>query len=453
MAQGRVLCVHPWIVDFAAYDLWIRPLGLLSIVAVLREHEYEIDWLDCMDRAHPALLSWQGLETPKDRGYGCGHYHTEIVDKPSILRDVPRHLRRYGLPTELFESVLDKLATPDVILVTSKMTYWYLGVHEAIRQLKERYPNVPLVLGGTYATLCYEHAKAHSGADHVIPGEGECSALRLVNQLTGGPVAGCEYTHPIPAHDLVHHRKASVLTTTRGCPMHCTYCASNILSQGFHLYPTDRVLAEIDACFDLGARHFAFYDDALLMRAEEHIHPILEAIIQRGYPVDFHTPNAVHAACINDALARQLLRARFRTIRMGLETVDPERQKLTGGKVSNASFARAVVALRKAGFVGTQIGAYVLVGLPGQTLPELESTVRFVHDQGAQVKLAFYSPIPGTVDWEQAVADGQIPADADPLLHNNTLLPLRTDTSWEQLERFKRWVYMGNRAVTTTPRG
>ena len=34
---GQVLLVNPWIYDFAAHNLWIEPLGLLTIAAALRD--------------------------------------------------------------------------------------------------------------------------------------------------------------------------------------------------------------------------------------------------------------------------------------------------------------------------------------------------------------------------------------------------------------------------------
>ena len=29
--MAHVLCIHPWIYDFAAYNTWIEPLGLLAV--------------------------------------------------------------------------------------------------------------------------------------------------------------------------------------------------------------------------------------------------------------------------------------------------------------------------------------------------------------------------------------------------------------------------------------
>jgi len=83
---------------------------------------------------------------------------------------------------EWFREELQLIPKPDLILVTSFMTYWYPGVNETIRIIKETYSETPLILGGIYAGLCNEHAVSHSGADVVVAG----SCERNILQLKGG---------------------------------------------------------------------------------------------------------------------------------------------------------------------------------------------------------------------------------------------------------------------------
>ncbi|RLC23795.1 MAG: B12-binding domain-containing radical SAM protein, partial [Deltaproteobacteria bacterium] len=49
----NILLVNPWIHDFAAYDFWAKPLGLLSLASILRQHGFSITYIDCLDRFHP----------------------------------------------------------------------------------------------------------------------------------------------------------------------------------------------------------------------------------------------------------------------------------------------------------------------------------------------------------------------------------------------------------------
>jgi len=52
-----VLLINPPVYDFAAYDLFSKPLGLLYLAARLRRAGYTVRLIDCMDRHHPALLA------------------------------------------------------------------------------------------------------------------------------------------------------------------------------------------------------------------------------------------------------------------------------------------------------------------------------------------------------------------------------------------------------------
>lgn len=425
--KGQVLLINPWIYDFAAHNLWIEPVGLLTVAAVLRDNSYAVTVVDCLAH-HPGV--------PRPRPDGSGKFLKTVVDKPEPVAFVPRHYGRYGLPFEQFDAALAAAPVPDVVLVASGMTYWFPGVVEAIRRVSVRFGTVPVALGGIYATLCAEHARRHSGAGRVIAGPGVADALRFVDEVTGHASAAQRYaepcTWPSPAHELAPRSFAGVVTSW-GCPYRCTYCASYRLQPVFVQREPSAVADEIAACVQRGIHDFAFYDDALLVGPERHIVPILEGILAHGLAVRFHTPNGLHAGEITAELACLMRRADFATIRLSLETVEPGRQRATGGKVTTGAFAQAVTHLQAAGFDSKQLGAYILAGLPGQPLSEVESTIRFVQHLGVQAKLALFSPIPGTPEGDRA-----LPPDADPLLHNNTVYPYLVGEGYvRELERIK----------------
>lgn len=451
--KGRILLINPWIYDFAAYCEWTEPLGLLSIAAVLKENDYEVALVDCLDRRHPKLPP--GL---RDDKYGCGKFLKTPVESPSAVSHIRRRYGRYGLPIEVFEEELDSQPRPDTILVTSGMTYWYAGAFEAITMVKARFPDVPVMLGGIYATLCYDHAREKSGADYVVRGEGELQALRLVDELTGNRSDYSRYTDsldsfPWPLHELRRNQGYAAIQTSRGCPFHCSYCASSLLHpQGFRCRDPRNVADEIEHCKQaLGIRDFALYDDALLVEAENHIHVLLDEVLRRGLACRFHTPNGLHARYIDPALAAKMHQAGFTTIRLGLETADALEQRRTGPKVNNEDFRAAVHNLRAAGFRAQQITAYVLMGLPGQQAGEVMDSVDFVHECGAQVQITLYSLIPGTLEWERAVHEGHIEAGADPLLHNDSIYPFPwSQASLEDFERAKARATAGNQALAAS---
>ncbi|MEN6385724.1 MAG: hypothetical protein ABFD79_11075 [Phycisphaerales bacterium] len=45
-----ILLVNPPIYDFAAYDFWLRPLGMLSFAGKIADAEFQL--FDFLDRSH-----------------------------------------------------------------------------------------------------------------------------------------------------------------------------------------------------------------------------------------------------------------------------------------------------------------------------------------------------------------------------------------------------------------
>lgn len=443
---NNLLLINPWVYDFAAYDLWAKPLGLLCLAALLEKNGWKIEYIDCLDVHHPALktLSPKG---PRRKPDHRGHFYQEEVPKPSLLQGIPRRFYRFGLPPEAFRKALQALPAPQAVLVTSGMTYWYPGVHEVIGIVKEVFPSVPVILGGIYATLCAEHAEETSGTDFVIKGWGEIQVLELMEGLTGTvpsylPDLDDLDTFPSPAFGLYPHLDYCCVLTSRGCPFLCTYCASPLLNPRFVKREPVRVVKEIERyAVEYGVEDIAFYDDALLVDRQFAI-SLLQEIGERGITVRFHAPNGLHARGITEEVAHLMRQVGLVTIRLGLETASYERQLATGNKVSNEEFHSAVQHLQQAGYTPQEIGGYILAGLPGQERAEIEETIRFVRECGARPYLAEYSPLPGTPLWAEAVRGSPFDLHGEPLFHNNTILPCRWEgLAWDDLQALKAMVH------------
>lgn len=440
----RILLVNPWIHDFAAFDAWSKPLGLLYIAAVLKSEGFSVRLIDCLDWRHPSPHA-----RPKRLKNGSGHYRKTEIPKPAPLRHVPRKYSRYGIEPSDFRRKLVEGENPDAVFVTSMMTYWYPGVFEAIRIIRECLPGVPVVLGGIYATLCPDHALRFSGADLVVTGDilpiapgnnqkeftaGGATRYPLSLQnileevLEVDPAIHSRYNSldalPYPAYDLLPDPDQVALITSRGCPYSCTYCASSYLQETFETRAPHAVVDEIAFWNDRqGIRNFSFYDDALLVDSQNRAVPMLEEIIRRNLDCAFHCPNGLHIREINPKTASLLYRAGFRTLRFGLETAETKGQLESGGKVCNEETLQAVRYLLEAGYRGEDIGMYLLWGLPGQEASSAMASIAFVASLGVYPIITEYSPIPRTPLWPDAVAASHLDLEKEPLFHNNTILP------------------------------
>ncbi|MGV8059365.1 MAG: B12-binding domain-containing radical SAM protein [Smithellaceae bacterium] len=439
----NILLINPWIYDFAAYDFWLKPLGLLYLGSLLRRTNHQVHFIDCLDPYHPDMQAMG--KKPQRHAYGDGKFFRQVIEKPEKLKMISRNYCRYGITPDIFRHELVSHQDADIVLVTSLMTYWYPGVVEAIRIIKEALPHAPVVLGGKYATLCYDHALQYSGADYVIRGSGERQILQLVKKIFAekqsfDPDMEDLDTLPYPAFDLVRNLEQVPLITSRGCPFHCSYCASHILNDQFRRRNPLKVVDEIEYWQkNFNVKNFTFYDDALLVNPTEMITLLLREVAKRNLSCNFHCPNGLHLREINKEISQLLYNSGFKTIRFGFETSDFNRQMETGGKVKNEELKRAVRQLKSAGYQTDDIGIYLLCGLPGQRAKEVSDSIEFVRDCGAKPVLAEYSPIPGTKMWDEAVALSPFDIQGEPLYHNNTLLPCRNnDFSVDVYDELKR---------------
>lgn len=414
-------------------------MGLLTLASILRLHEYNVYYIDCLDRFHQ-----KAVKTDPHARYGRGPYLKTMIPKPDGLEDVSRNYSRYGIREEWFRDDLLSIPKPDLILVTSLMTYWHQGVRHSVDIIKEIYPNALVVLGGIYATLCQDHAELNSGADKVITGQAVQHILKVAEKFTGFAVSP-KYnpdnpdTYPYPAFNLQRKISYIPILTSTGCPFSCAYCASHFLNPERALRSPKSVVEEI--CYwheKYGVIDFVFYDDALLVDAEKHAVPILEKIIQMGMNLRFHTPNAVHVQCISNQTADLMYKAGFKTLRLGLETAAFEKRKDFDKKVTEDEFMKAVACLKNAGFNKDQVGAYLLAGLPGQTINSIEDSIKTVKQNNITPVIAHYSPIPHTAMWKKAVASSRYKLESDPVFSNNSILPCRKEPfSWETISYLK----------------
>lgn len=408
MKRPRILLVNPAIYDFAAYDFWLKPYGLLSVAGQLRG-QADFVLFDYLDRLHPFVADREGLQSDQ---WGRGRFLRERIEKPECLESIPRYFRRFGLPRDCFTMFCEGQDPFDYVLIQTVMTYWYPGVREVIDDVRRAWPNAQIVLGGNYVTICPDHA-ARLGADLLVPGT-DLDPLWRWLQL--------EPDSSQPAlWDACDRLDMGVLKLAQGCPFKCTYCSVPKVYGEFKPRSLERSLAEFDLLVARGATNIAFYDDALLYEAETVLKPFLQEVIGRDVAVNLHTPNALNARFVTAELAELMVRAGFKTFYLGFESSSRQWQQSTGAKVYSEELAQAVGHLVACGADPANITAYQIVGHPNSDIQELEASMQFVHSLGIRGMLADFSPIPGTPDGD--ACRRWVDLD-EPLMHNKSAFPV-----------------------------
>ena len=406
--KPKILLVNPPVYDFAAYDFWLKPYGLLTVAGYLRGR-VDFKLFDYMDRE---VAPGAGREELTSDRWGRGRFHCENIPGPPVLAAIPRHYRRFGLPRNIFTDFLAREGPFDFVFVQTMMTYWYQGIEEVIEDLREAWPRAKIVMGGNYATLCPDHAQ-RLGADFVAHGT---DLQPLWDYLQLPP----DLDQP-PLWEAYSRLTVGAVKLTDGCPFNCTYCSVPKVYGNFKSRSVGHSLAELELLRSLGAKNIAFYDDALLFQPEETLIPFLEEVIKRNMRVNFHDPNALNARFITASLAELMVRAGFKTFYLGFESASVQWQKLTGSKVFSQELAHAAEYLIAAGAEPANITAYQILGHPHIGIQELESSMRFVHSLGIRGMLADFSPIPGTPDGDYCRK--WVNMD-EPLMHNKTAFPI-----------------------------
>ncbi|MBP7495377.1 MAG: radical SAM protein [Spirochaetales bacterium] len=468
------LLVVPPVYDFALYDLYLKPYGLLRIGRWLVEGGWDVVLVNGLDYTDPDTASRMGF--PRRKPDGTGKFFRSVVETPAPLKGLiqarisrgewKKHFARYGIDREVFLHRLRKLEgensqirplsrayksrRPDLIFLATGMTYWYPGAEEAAFLCKELYPEVPLIVGGVYATLLPEHCHKITRADLVVSGENITPLSDFLSQMNL-PTPVCPVPlRPLPLRSI--WADAGVIRLNTGCPFHCTYCASRLLCPSFIPgNPGEAITAFRELRETCGTRNFAFYDDALLFQKEKVLLPFLDEVIRDGLrekggtfsgdlPIRFYLPNGVHLEGVDRETVCLMRRAGVAEIRIGLESTSTEFHQQYDRKVNPAIFPEVIAILKEAGYKEEDISVYILAGLPGQEAEEVEESIRFVKKQHVRVRLAEYSPIPGTALWENSIRQCSYPLAEEPLFHNNSLFALEGEKfSYADLISFQRY--------------
>jgi radical SAM superfamily enzyme YgiQ (UPF0313 family) len=439
----KIVFVNPWIYDFTAYDLWAKPLGLLYLAGIIDRYvkEVKLFYIDILDRYSGDIR--KKIKIPKPRIDGRGKFHREVIEKPKIYDKIPRNYSRYGFTEEIFIEKLRQIGEADIFMVASTMTYWYPGVHRAIALIKELYPKSEVWLGGIYPTLLKSFAEKESGADFVGVGRFENYLLPILKErgfkVKNNPVFNSIGELPYPLYSLEKNHPYLPFMTSFGCPYRCPYCASHILTGGFFQKKTELMYEELFFYKrKYHVEHIVFYDDALLVNKKNRLLPLLRKLREKGLSFSFHTPNGIHIRELDYETAKELKESNFKTLRLSLETGVENLVDELAPKLKLEDYEKAIFNLEKAGFKRKTMETYILFGHPEQRYEDMEKTIKFVSKYKVPVKFSYFSPIPGTPNYQKLIDKGVLKKDDDPLIQNKiAFVYLKSNLSFEEIHELK----------------
>ncbi len=421
--KKNVLLINPYIEDFSAYDHFSKPLGLIWLSSYLKEH-FDVSFIN-------ALYRLSKDEKVKFKPDGTGDFPKRKIPVPENLKDIPREFKRYGIKEESFIKKLKEVPKPDYIFITSGMTYWYTGLKYTVSILKDIYPHSKVILGGIYATILPQHAKENVKFDYIVSFQNIYKVLEELEKILN---VNFSREFKFPDYEILGEYYYIPLLTSTGCVFNCSYCIGSKLNKFEQFVPENIASLIMVLHKKFNTKNFVFYDDALLVNANNHIIPLLRKIVEMEINVNFYTPNGLHIRYLTEEIAYLMKKSGFVDIRLSLESIDENFQVKSGNKTSKEDFIKAMEILYKAGFERKNIKVYTLLNVPEYENRNIERTMEFVFSNGGQPMLAFFSPIPNTKDFLKA---SRITDLSDPLFHNNTVYLYRSGFDLEYFQYLK----------------
>ena len=356
---------------------------------------------------------------------------------------------------------------PQLIGVSMTTRQW-LRARDVLGGLR-RLCDIPVVVGGLHATFSPEEVLRHEGIDYLCLGEGEAALLDLVEALQAGrgvadggianiwakggkrpalrnPIEPLDAL-PFLARDLLDERwGVRHLTTQRGCPFPCTFCAARMYDQLYASGETKRygrrrsqtsVLAELAALRAQGPLNYVIFLDDTFTIQHAWVREFCKAYA-REIAVSFSLNARVET--VSQTLLQDLAAAGCKHIIYGVESGSERvRRDIMKRAASNQRFREVFRWTREAGIMAT---ANYILGTPGESRAEMAETID-LHHQLQPVDFGFFVfyPYPGTELFQLCAANGYLPADylTRPANHRQSILNLPDVTQADIAEVYEQW--------------
>lgn len=376
------------------------PLGILSIIAYLKENGYN----------HCYLLD----------------QHATKIPTPSLLEEI-------------------KEIDPDVLGFNS-LTDINMGLRSVLiaKNLKEWNPNVKIIFGNYHATFNHKRLlQKYPFIDICVRGEGEKTFLELIERLEKGKnlqaVRGITYRDhdnkirinqdrpliedldelPFPDRTALGDVKYcqnygglnadygnfTTIQSSRGCSYNCAFCSqAKISHRRWRAKSIDRVIEELHYLEELGYTNLFWVDDNFTNNPKR-TKKLCRAI--RGNNFEFVWVVEQRVDLVERDLIREMRNAGCRTMALGIESAN-QRTLDYFNKGITPKMARDAANIVKREGIDFLMGTFI-IGAPMETLPEIKNTLKFAQDLPIDFpQFHIFGAIPGTQVWDRLVESGKI---------------------------------------------
>jgi radical SAM superfamily enzyme YgiQ (UPF0313 family) len=398
------------------------PTGLAYIAAVLRDAGHRIAVIDA---AGEAIERYVEIDTPIGP------------------------LRRVGLsPAEVVERIPPGTA---VIGVTLMFFHEWPQVREIVELARVRAPDAVIVVGGETATAFSDWMFEQTDCiDHIVRGEGELTALALVDRIAAGQrtddidglvsrerspeaEAGLLPTRirdlaqiPRPAWDLfpleeywkhpffgVDRGRSMPILATRGCPYKCSFCsAPQMWTTRYKVRDPEDVADEIaDYVRRYGIRNVNFVDLTPITKRQWTL-DFCDALDRNHLDLTWQLPIGTRSEVLDEEVLTRLWETGCRNVVYAPETGSKRMVDVFDKRVDLDHVLESVATAHR---IGLKTHVSIIIGHPDETWNDLWQSLRFMIraarigcDDAAAI---MFCPYPGSRDFDRLLAEGRLRID------------------------------------------
>lgn len=320
-------------------------------------------------------------------------------------------------------------------VITGPQIHFSLKTCEYIR--RELSADVPLVWGGWHPTFLPDQTIKNPFVDYIVLGIGEEKIVPMTKAILDGKVPSMEgiltkstlkmldsfstkeqYAEParMPAYHLLDMNRYKAgkkwvgMITSRGCPFRCGFCTIRQVS--YINRPVDGILDEIEYLIRGEGFTRINFADGLFFAQRNRVMKIMDGIEERGLKFEWK------GSCRPETFSRwsqgeieRVVDNGLVAVNTGIESGSDRMLKL----MQKDAVAKDALDLSElTGKYGIELTMYFLMGLPGETAPDLRASIEHYHrlmERNQKVRLFqnFYQPIPGAPMYDDMIRMGFSP--------------------------------------------
>jgi radical SAM superfamily enzyme YgiQ (UPF0313 family) len=350
-------------------------------------------------------------------------------------------IRDYGEEVYLIDALAEDLSEEDAInriislnpdfVGFSATTMQILYACQCARLIKEHDQSINVWIGGAHISACPEETmERFKEFDLGVLNEGEVTVKELLRYYKDGApsldnINGIIYRSngklvktrprafmndldslPLPAWDLLpdlryNYRQsvaridrlpAASLTTSRGCPCKCIFCARNVYGRSYRGHSAEYVLKMIDFLVErYGVRSVSFEDENFTVN-KQRIVEICKALMRKKY--DLKWGCVARVDMIQEENLKLMKKAGCTSISFGIESGSQRILDILGKNLKLETINKGIAMTEK---IGIRARGYFIVGHPTETIETIEETKDFIKKLPfSEVQVSFMTPFPGT---------------------------------------------------------